>query len=628
MNHIDLSPTYAPILYATTNTLANLASVIGPVVNGALLGSEDIPSRAKWNSIFLLSALIQVFGGAVWLLAASGKRQPWGEEGAPTQRQTRQAAAGGVILVLLFACGLLFPVFFSPDNTSGSEGALPAPINLRLEGLLPEEAVITESLPRFSFVHGDVALPRGAQQHSYRINVKIGDEQLWDSGDVASRNMSQIEYAGPALPPFTRFTWTARWTAANALGSSAPAEATFETGPISDADWQGAKWLVGDGGQYRLAFELPSGNVEWARAYVAATGCHSIRVNGRVPAPDLRGICPWPVDALKKIRFQTHDLTALLHAGSNCVGLLAGHAVPRGSKTPAVLALLMVQMADGSAPLFLSSAHAGWQERQSYVVDDSAWATTIDWTRHRDDWASPGGDGSGWRPAVSEIRLLEEPPMALGMPRSLVLQELAPESVQRLSSHSYLYIFRKIMMLSRFACALHLANPKSITISGQNIIGTVRLEALPDAAPGSRINVTLGEWTEDEVPRISGRRQQFENHLLRPGNAQPLETVFCFHGFQYVRVDCFGETGFSGELSSVTALETRTNLSSTSELLFGGDDSPGSRSEQAAHVLNGINSMYRESQKASVTAYMPSDAPTRESKDKAVTLRFVALPPR
>ena len=291
MNHIDLSPTYAPILYATTNTLANLASVIGPVVNGALLGSEDNPSPASWNRIFLLSALIQVFGGAVWLLAASGKRQPWGEGGAPTQRQTRQAAAGGVILVLLFACGLLFPFFFSPDSSSNSEGALPAPINLRLEGLLPEEAVITENLPRFSFVHGDVALPRGAQQHSYCINVKNGDEQLWDSGDVVSRNMSQIEYAGPALPPFTRFAWTARWTAANALGSSAPAEATFETGPISDADWQGAKWLVGDGGQYRLAFELPSGNVEWARAYVAATGCHSIRVNGRVPAPDLRGIC-------------------------------------------------------------------------------------------------------------------------------------------------------------------------------------------------------------------------------------------------------------------------------------------------------------------------------------------------
>ena len=38
-----------------------------------------------------------------------------------------------------------------------------------------------------------------------------------------------------------------------------------------------------------------AGGVEWARAYVAAAGCHHLEINGQVPAPDLRGICPWPV---------------------------------------------------------------------------------------------------------------------------------------------------------------------------------------------------------------------------------------------------------------------------------------------------------------------------------------------
>ena len=73
---------------------------------------------------------------------------------------------------------------------------------------------------------------------------------------------------------------------------------TFETGPMADADWQNASWLSGSN-QFRLNLTLPAGaRVDWARAYVAATGCHALEVNGAVPQPDLRGICPWAVDAV------------------------------------------------------------------------------------------------------------------------------------------------------------------------------------------------------------------------------------------------------------------------------------------------------------------------------------------
>jgi hypothetical protein len=33
-------------------------------------------------------------------------------------------------------------------------------------------------------------------------------------------------------------------------------------------------------------------------------------------------------------------------------------------------------------------------------------------------------------------------------------------------------------------------------------------------------------------PKISGGKQQYENHILRAGNPEPIGTLFCWHGFQ------------------------------------------------------------------------------------------------
>ena len=54
---------------------------------------------------------------------------------------------------------------------------------------------------------------------------------------------------------------------------------------------------------------------------------------------------------------------------------------------------------------------------------------------------------------------------------------------------------------------------------------------------------------------ISGHQQQYEVHILRPGNTAPLETLFCWHGFIYVRVTPTGKTGFKGTLESIVGLK-------------------------------------------------------------------------
>lgn len=160
---------------------------------------------------------------------------------------------------------------------------------------------------------------------------------------------AEIEYNGEQLKPFRQYRWTVQWASASSAPSlSPPAASTFETGPMSAIDWHGASWLFGYA-QARFEFQLPAaGDIEWARLYVASPGCTRPTVNGRVPEPDLRGICPWVVtppagggnaaDLGRNTRYQTHDVTALLSTGSaNALGVLVGNVMSTENTFIAVL---------------------------------------------------------------------------------------------------------------------------------------------------------------------------------------------------------------------------------------------------------------------------------------------------
>ena len=64
-------------------------------------------------------------------------------------------------------------------------------------------------------------------QEKYRIIVKRGEDFLWDTGEVFSREQSFIEYKGSPLSSETRYQWTV--TVWDSHGQSASAKAVFET---------------------------------------------------------------------------------------------------------------------------------------------------------------------------------------------------------------------------------------------------------------------------------------------------------------------------------------------------------------------------------------------------------------
>ncbi len=436
-------------------------------------------------------------------------------EGGPHAGRQMKFTAAQLVSALVVAC--------TGGAPRVATAGLAPPQNLRVEGLSPasQDVVLSETRPRFGYHHAPLLapVPFGVTQASYRVTVSARDgeqQQLWDSGHVASNSSSEIVYGQGAAgsPPaadlaaFSRYTFCVSWTATNPIwGTSPQACANFETGPVAATDWQGAGWMVshrveGDAinrTQFRSpVFTLPTTKkVEFARLYVAAAGCAHVEVNGAVPLPDLRGICPWPVHT-SGVRYVTHHLTdddaqspvqhGITLGAKNVIGVIAGHVM----KAPQFIALLMVKYAGGKPPFFLSTSASGWTSATSHVLPQreveaashatqyfGAWDTTIDWTKYQPGWSTPTfKPDSRWVPAGTPVPAVGENAVsarALAMPLSTVLDEVLPDSVTKLPDGDFLYHFPK------------------------NFVGTLRVNTV-GAESGANLTVLLGEWLLPNKP--------------------------------------------------------------------------------------------------------------------------------
>ena len=94
-------------------------------------------------------------------------------------------------------------------------GALPAPIDLRLEYLPSPVLGITELKPRFSWVLDQSAVfpfassTRNVNQAAYKIVVtETGGTAVWDSGEVLSDRSYGVVYNGTTLHAETAYSWS------------------------------------------------------------------------------------------------------------------------------------------------------------------------------------------------------------------------------------------------------------------------------------------------------------------------------------------------------------------------------------------------------------------------------------
>lgn len=397
-------------------------------------------------------------------------------------------------------------------------------------------------------------------QHAYEIEVRRDPEGglVWSSGKVASSQSVLVPYEGPALDSATRYVLRVR--AAAALQQTPWAEGGFETSLLRRSDWLarfvepdqepvtpdgprrvGGDWLppqhegppenrLHPAKYLRQAFELRARPVR-ARLYATSRGVYTAEVNG-VPVSD-QVLAPGYESYEKRLSFQTYDVTRLLAAGENVLGVTLGDGWYAGRID-----------FTGTSAQYGDRLQAGWQlvvhypdgEPDVLTSDATVVSSTAGPVRYSDifigerhdarvdltGWSSPGFDASGWR-AVKTVPAPEGLVPFTGEPVRRVM-ELAPSEV--------------------------LTTPagKTVVDFGQVIAGRVRLRVR-----GPRGTVVRLEHSEvldrdgNFFFNIAGFNKDQTDYYVLSGDpgGEVWEPLFTFHGFRYVRV-----TGYPGELTA------------------------------------------------------------------------------
>ncbi|KAF9818538.1 hypothetical protein SFRURICE_012562 [Spodoptera frugiperda] len=75
--HIDLAPNFSACLMGITNFLANIISIIAPLVCGFIVHDETEP--AEWRKVFFVASGVYFFTNLFFILFSTSVRQPWNE---------------------------------------------------------------------------------------------------------------------------------------------------------------------------------------------------------------------------------------------------------------------------------------------------------------------------------------------------------------------------------------------------------------------------------------------------------------------------------------------------------------------------------------------------------------------
>ena len=398
-----------------------------------------------------------------------------------------------------------------------------APRRLRCE-YLESPLGIDAAAPRLDWLLDD---PRpGARQSAYHVLVasqsavlQADEGDLWNSGRVASRSTSQIEYAGAPLGSRQRAYWKVRSFDAEGAPSPWSEPAHFEMGLLELDDWS-ARWIGTPlRGTPRRPAVVPvlrrafhAGAVSRARVYVSALGLYELSLNGsRVGDHEL---APGWTDYRSRVRYQVHDVAPLLREGENSLEVLLGDGWYCGNVG------LAEREQYGERPhLMLQLELDGPDGLRQSVVSDASWTWTPSAVLESDLM-------------LGETRDARQEPGASGQP-ALVF-ELPGVALVATASPP----IRAVCELKPVGPPAERPGRRRIYDFGQNMVGRVRVRARGrrGATLVLRHAEVLDESGDLYTENLRGARQEDAFTLAGDESGEVFEPRFTFHGFRYVEL--------------------------------------------------------------------------------------------
>ena len=479
-------------------------------------------------------------------------------------------------------------------HTQVGNPAMPgAPHHLRCEYLV-DPMGLDERHPRLSWLLEDAR--RGAIQTAYQVQVGsspqgLAEDQpdIWDSGKIASSDSVQVDYDGPAPKPATRYYWRVRTWDAEDQASPWSAAAYWETGLDRRRAWR-AKWIglppvtpppdLPPSPFLRRTFRLEQAVLR-ARLCITARGLYLASLNGRAVTDDL--FRPGWTDYGKRLPYQVYDVTDLLQAGDNVMGVILGAGWYCGhvawmkhhyGSEPRLLARLEVICEQGAGVTVVSDRN--WKGRTGPIVEsDFLMGETYDARLELEGWNEAGLDDSDWNPVLEEpmdrIPLVSQP----GPPVHRA-EELKPVHVSLGPDGSHIVDF------------------------GQNMVGYVRMAVPGDLPAGDAITLRHAEVLNPDGALYTEnlRKARATDRYISRGAPATWEPHFTFHGFRYAEVQ-----GWPGTLDP----DALTGVVVQSEIPQSGDFSCSHDGiNQLQHnILWGLKGNFLE---------VPTDCPQRDER--------------
>jgi alpha-L-rhamnosidase len=470
--------------------------------------------------------------------------------------------------------------------------------NLRSE-YLKDPLGIDAASPRLSWIVASGR--RGEKQTAYQILAASSAElldrnsgDLWDSGRVASGETAQIVYSGKALISRQCCFWKVRaWDRDGHPGDWSHA-ARWEMGLLAPQEWS-AHWISAEGGGSAAAPALPkdlaapqmlrksfvlNSTIRRGVLYATALGLYDARINGQrvgdhVLEPD------W-TDYRKRVRYQTYDVTALLHRGDNAIAALlangwySGHIGNGGfqffGKVPAFLAQLEVTYSDGRTERIVTDA--AWKWHASPILSsDFMLGEDYDARLEVNNWDQPALDESQW--AAVKLRFESMSLEAQVMEPVRQIREIKPQKTTESKPGCWIYDL------------------------GQNMVGVVRLKV--SAPAGTKVTLRHAEMLNPDGSLYTQNLRaatSVDHYICKGGGLEIWQPRFTFHGFRYVEL-----TGLAGQPASdaVTGIVIGSDTPRTGE--FACSDAR----------INQLQSNIQWSQRGNFIS-IPTDCPQRDER--------------
>lgn len=441
---------------------------------------------------------------------------------------------------------------------------------------------IDESQPRLSWQVKSSKRAEG--QSAYRIIVAASESglhkntgDLWDSGKVVGSRTVNVVYEGKPLTSRAQCFWkVCVWDSQGRATWSKPAKWTM--GLLNPSDWEAAYISFRDTSpihknpkelylppahQYRKEFDAKK-SVRRATIYATALGIYELHLNGRRVGDEW--FAPGWSDYRQGAYYQTYDVTTLLRKGDNALGawvadgwysgylgfgLLTGIGTERigrysYGKTPALMAQLEIEYADGSREMVLTDST--WKVSGDGPIREADFlmGEFYDARKETPGWSAPNYDDRSWSSAIRaeenvpapatfyEFQNPDKPggpvevkgrPIDLAFQRPPVLEAFPGVPIRPIEE------IKPIAITSP-------TNGVYIFNLGQNFAGVIRLKV--KGAAGTQIRLRYGEMLHPDGTLMTEnlRKARSIDHYILRGDprGETYTPRFTFHGFQYVEI--------------------------------------------------------------------------------------------